>query len=76
MIAPYMRAIIYVFYMIAGAIIAPIVAIFIAIFTFFGSIFAVLKGIHDGLTKLPEQKKELNMWEKHIQRMKETSKLN
>jgi len=76
MIAPYMRAITYACWMVAGAVIAPIIAIFIAIFTFFGSIFAVLKGIHDGLTRLPEEKKELNMWEKHIQRMKEASKLN
>ena len=76
MIAPYMRAITYVFWMIAGAIIAPIVAIIIAIFTFFISVFAVLKGIHDGLTKFPEEKKEVGIWEKHIERMKEASKLN
>jgi uncharacterized membrane protein len=62
--------------MIAGAIVAPILAIIIAIFTFFNSIFAIMRGVHDGLTRLPVEEKEENVWEKHIKRMKDASKLN
>ena len=71
-----MKAIQYVFYMIAGAIIAPIVAIIIAIFTFFISTAAIIRGVHDGITNPPLKEKEPGIWEKHIERMKETSKLN
>lgn len=61
---------------ILGAILAPFVALFIAIVTFFTSWIAFMTGVHKGLVKLkypnntPSTEQE-DVWDRHVRKLQE-----
>jgi hypothetical protein len=71
-----MKAVIYAICIVFAAILAPIAALLIAIFTFFTCFVAFMQGVHKGMMQYLYNKIEEELaqpediWEKHINRMK------
>lgn len=61
---------------IFALIASPIVALFLALVTFFSSFFGFFRGISVGLNKIksketePNNTEPIDMWDRHIHRMK------
>lgn len=61
---------------ICALILSPIVAIFMALVTFFSSFFGFFRGIAVGLNRIkskeiqPNNTEPVDMWDRHIERMK------
>jgi len=70
-----MKAVIYAICIVFAAILAPIAALLIAIFTFFTCFWAFIQGVHQGMMQYLYNKIEEELvqsediWEKHINRM-------
>lgn len=78
-----MKAIIYIFGVILAVIASPFVAFLLAAYTFFIATIAFVQGSHNGMINIlyKENAKELeeepqDMWERHIKRIADKSKLN
>jgi uncharacterized membrane protein len=64
---------------ILGAILAPIVALLIALATFFSSWIAFMAGVQKGLMKLKYQNntspiEEEDLWDRHVRKQQEKEK--
>lgn len=74
-------AIIWLSVTIAAAIIAPVMAFFIALLVFFSSWIAFMKGVQDGLMNLkypnntPPAEEE-DLWDRHIKNMEKKNNKN
>ena len=58
--------------MLIAVILAPILALMIAVYTFFTSMFGAIAGSHSGLVKSLFGQKEVestDVWKKHIKRL-------
>ena len=73
-----MRLVIYFVWLAIGIAAAPFVAFGIALYTFFITFFAFIKGIHEGLIHsffdMPNEKEPEGVWEKHQRRLDEQNK--
>jgi len=72
-------AIMWVTTTILGAILAPIVALLIALATFFSSWIAFMAGVQKGLMKLKYQNntspiEEEDLWDRHVRKQQEKEK--
>ena len=68
-----MRYIYYLFYMFIAVVSAPVAGLILAVWSLFSCTIAVVIGAHQGLSAAFFSKveaKKLDMWEKHIERMK------
>ena len=69
-------AIMWLLTMILGAILAPIVALLIALVTFFTSWIAFISGVHKGLMKIKYQNntpstEQEDVWDRHVRKLQE-----
>jgi hypothetical protein len=74
-----MRLVFYFVWLAIGIAAAPFVAFGIAVYTFFITFFAFIKGIHEGLIHsffdMPnEAKQHEGVWDKHQRRLDEQNK--
>ena len=73
-----MRLVFYFVWLAIGIAAAPFVAFGIALYTFFITFFAFIKGIHEGLIHsffdMPNEKESEGVWEKHQRRLDEQNK--
>jgi len=81
-----MKVICYIFGVILAVILAPFVALSLATYTFLITLIAFVQGCHEGMMNnlYGENKKNIkqeevdyqDIWEKHIEKMKDKSSLN
>jgi len=76
-----MKRLLYISAVIVGVALAPFVALTLGVYTGFLTFFAFIEGFSQGAyttiygeEEEPEEQLELNIWDKHIERMKNKEK--
>jgi hypothetical protein len=76
-----MKRLLYISAIVVGVIAAPFAALALGVYTAFLTFFAFIEGFSQGARNAiygrqeePEEQLELNIWDKHIERMKNKGK--